>query len=327
MKKIWVAGLIILLFVSLCTGSYVSGDTPPATLDLTIPDYEVTASANVDYVAIPGGLMLTIEEGRPKVPYYSTLVDYPKGYRVQDVVLKDRAGLMTTTGLRLPVVILSDNLTQPVVMKNGWYPEESFAWKLWENEDSSTTLVIQVFPFYYEPETTDVKFYKNYSFSIEYILSNVAITSIYPDKDIYAPGDTVKIDISLNNSGDEQDVVVSTVIKEYASETTIAGLPLKSIKGLSGEASLTEEWNSSGTGEGNYYAEVTLSDTTGNILDKKTAGISLGVPSSTTPEETTPTEQAATTTQFPTLYVVLGAVIVVLIIIIVVVLTRPKKKV
>jgi hypothetical protein len=275
----------------------------------------VTTSANIDYVEIPEGQMLTAEEGRPKVPYYTKSIDYPKGYRVQDVVLKERAGLVTATGLRLPIVILNDTPTQPIKMKAGWYPEESYSWKLWENADGSTTLAIKMYPFYYDPETTDVKYYKNYSFDIEYTISNIAITALFPDKDIYSPGDKVSLDIGLDNSGEMQDVVVSIVIKQYGSDVTVVGLPLKSLKGLAGEASLTEEWNTQGVEKGSYYAEVTLSDTAGNILDKKIIEIPIGV-SITTPtaiQETTPSGQETTPAAFPTLYVIIGVVVIVVI--------------
>jgi hypothetical protein len=332
MRKTWVASLVFLLCLSLTTGSNYASAEPPASLELTIPDYIVTTTGNVDFVEIPDGMMLTKEEGRPEVPYYATSIDYPKGYRVQDVALKERAGLVTATGLRLPIVILNDTPTQPIKMKEGWYPEESYSWRLWENADGSTTLAIQLYPFYYNPETTEVKFYKNYSFSIEYTISNIAITALFLDKDIYSPGDKVSLDISLNNPGEMQNVVVSVLIKQYGSDVTIIGLPLKSLKGLAGDASLTEEWDSLGIEEGYYYAEVTLSDTSGNILDKKTADISIGISetiSPSAPETTSPTQETTlpTQTEFPTLYVIIGvAVVVVAVIITLLIFIRYRKK-
>jgi len=107
----------------------------------------VTAIDNLDYVEIPGGEVLVEEEGRPRVPYYIKSIDYPEGHRVQEVILKERSGLVTATGLRLPVVILSQYPELPVEMKAGWYPEEEYGWRLWENPDGSTTLVIELYPF------------------------------------------------------------------------------------------------------------------------------------------------------------------------------------
>lgn len=296
MRKGWTLGVVFLiLFIS----SIAAGAEPLSSVEVSIPDYTVTAIGNLDYVEIPEGGILIAEEGRPMVPYYIKSIDYPEGYRVQEVILKERAGLETATGLRLPVVILDPSPELPIEMKKGWYPEEEYGWRLWENPDGSTTLVIELYPFYYNPETTDVEFYKTYRFDIEYIVSNVEITALYPDKDIYAPGDEVTLDIRLNNHGEMQNVVVSVLIKQYGSDVTVAGLPLRSLKELVGNASLTMEWDSSETEEGYYYAEVTLSDTAGNTLDKKTIGILIEV-SEESPQLT--------------LYVIIGAIVIVAIV-------------
>lgn len=307
MKKGLTLGVVFLiLFIS----STVAGSEPLSSFEVSIPDYIVTTMDNLDYVEIPGGEVLVEEEGRPMVPYYIESIDYPEGYCVQEVILKERSGLVTATGLRLPVVILSQYPELPVEMKEGWYPEEEYGWRLWENPDGSTTLVIALYPFYYDPETTDVKFYQNYHFDIEYIVSNVEITVLYLDKDIYAPGDEVTIDIRLNNPGEMQDVIVSPIIKQYGSDVTVAGLPLRSLKELAGNASLTVEWDSSEIEEGYYYAEVTIKDTAGNTLAKKTIGILIEVS-----EE--PTRL--------TLYMIIGAIVIVAIVALFVV-RRLKKK-
>jgi len=270
--------LFLALSLILGMGVYAYGAEPGSVLEVTVPDYEVDTIAGLDYVDIPGGNVLLVE-GKPRVPYYSVSVDYPKGHRVQDVTLKERAGMVTATGLKLPTVVVkplsSSGSDLPPDGNEGWYPEEDYRWRVWENPDGSTTLVIVMYPFYYNPETTDVKFYKNYRFDIEYIISNVEITRLYTDKDIYERGDEVTLDIQLNNSGATQDVVVSTVIKQYGLGETVAGLPLRSLKNLVGDASLTAEWDSGGTMPGSYYAEVILTDTAGNMLDKKVAMITL----------------------------------------------------
>jgi len=298
MRKEWTLGIVFLmLFIS----STAAGAESLSYVKVSIPDYTVTTIGNLDYVEIPEGEILITEEGRPMVPYYTKSIDYPKGYRVQEVVLKERAGLETATGLR-------------------------YGWRLGENPDGNTTLVIELYPFYYNPETTDVKFYKNYRFDIEYIVSNVEITGLYLDKDIYVPRDKVRVDIRLNNPGEMQNVVVSVLIKQYGSDVTVAGLPLRSLKELSGDASLTAEWDSSGTEEGYYYAEVTLKDTAGNTLDKKTIGILIEVseaPPKPTPE--TPPTTPQRPTKFPTLYVIIGAVVVVAIVALFVVIRLRKK--
>lgn len=320
MKSRWILSVVILLLASSPT-SISYGAESLSSMELSIPDYTVTTKGGLDYVEIPGGEILLAEEGRPRVPYYTTSVDYPKGYRVQDVVLRERSGLMMATGLRLSIVVIDPNRELDIEMKKGWYPEEDYKWRIWENPDGNTTLIIVMYPFYYDPETSDVKFYKNYCFDIEYVISSVSITSLTLARETYEPGDKVPIDIWLDNSGETQDVIVNTVIKEYGSDETVAGLPLRSLRSLAGDASVTAEWDTSGIELGYYYAEVTLADTAGNVLDKKTVGVPIQV--SEAPER--PTETPEKPTEFPTLYLIIGGVVVAAIVAAVLVIKSRKK--
>lgn len=319
-KGLW---LSIILALGLFLGgiSYANGAEPPSVLEVVVPDYEVDTIGGLDYVDIPGGHILLVD-GKPRVPYYSVSVDYPNGYRIQEVTLAERSELLTATGLKLPTVVMqplsSPGSQSSPIGNEGWYPKEDYNWRVWENADGSTTLVISIYPFYYNPETTDVKFYKSYRFDIEYIVSSVEVTALYLDKDIYAPGDEVRVDIWLKNSGETQDVVVGTVIKQYGSDEIVAGLPLRSLKNLAGEASLTAEWDSSGADEGYYYAEVTVTDTAGNTLDRETVGFPVEVSEAATkPTPEKPTE-------FPILYVIVGAVVAVVIVVLVLMARRKR---
>jgi hypothetical protein len=302
-------GLIVALLLFVCIGSPSVGAESPEFLEIVISDYTVNTTGNVDYVEIPEGEILVEEEGRPMVPYYIESIDYPEGHRVQNVILKERCGLVTATGLRLPVVVLNQYPESPVEMKEGWYPEDEYDWRLWENVDGSTTLVINLYPFYYDPDTTSVRFYKNYSFDIAYVISDVEIIALHTAKDTYASGEQVTIDIALNNPGEQQDVIVSTLIRQYGSDVTVAGLPLTPLHELVGNASLTVEWDSGRTEEGYYYAEVTLSDTTG-VLDKETTGIFI---------------QTSEGFSSPILYVIIGAFVVAAVVTLFVVKRRRKK--
>lgn len=275
MRKEWTQVIILLIFVF---SSIASGSEPLSSVKISIPDYKVNKVANLDYVEIPEGEILLAEEGRPRVPYYTQSIDYPDGYRVQDVILKKKAGLRTATGLKLPVVILNPQLKSYPKMKEGWYPEEEYEWKVWDNPDGSATLVIIVYPFYYNPTTTDVKFYKNYQFDIKYTFSSVSIISVATDRNVYDPGDNIKADVNLNNNGKALDITLTATIKKEGTDELVYSLPTRSLEKLSGDASLSLEWNTKGTPTGNYLFEIKLSDVSGNILDKRSVAFRLGNP-------------------------------------------------
>ena len=275
MRKEWTQVIILLIFV---LSSTASGSEPLSSVKINIPDYKVNKVANLDYVEITEGEILLAEEGRPRVPYYTQSIDYPDGYRVQDVILKKKAGLRTATGLKLPVVILNPQLKSYPKMKEGWYPEEEYKWKAWDNPDGSATLVIIIYPFYYNPKTTDVKFYKNYTFDIKYIFSSVSIVSVAMDRNVYDPGDNIKADVNLNNNGKALDITLTATIKKEGTDELVYSLPTRSLEKLSGDASLSLRWKTKGFPTGNYIAEVEVKNRTGDILDKKTVAYRLGNP-------------------------------------------------
>lgn len=312
-SKACILSVILFLFFLNFASAVVSESI--TFLELKIPEYQVTTIDNLDYVGIPGGEILIQEEGRPEVPYFIKTIDYPRGCRVQNVILRERSNLTTTTNLKLPVVILSPYPELPIEMKKGWYPEEEYDWKVWENPDGSTTLVIALYAFYYNPETTDVKFYRNYKFDIKHIISTVDITDLTLDKDTYQPGDSIVIDLLVNSFGEAQDVVVNFDLRRYGSDEMIDGLPLRSLKKLIGEASLTARWNSDNAEPGFYYVEASLTDSAGNLLDKNTLGFEIQL--AETPEK--PTE---TSTVY---FIIVGVAITVIAIIALLIMKKRSK--
>jgi len=245
---------------------------PASSQDVIVPDYVVTTTEGIDYVEIPGGDLL-LDVGQYRIPYYSISLDYPQGYKVQDVTLVDRSGLVTDTGLHIPTNTLDIALPTADVQTSAsqstvWVPEDEYRWDLLENPDGSSTLIITMYPFYYNPYSTDVMFYKNYSFAINYITTPVTMT-LTTDKDTYQPGEDVAVDLDLHNAGEAQDVVVNVLVKQYPTGEVMDSLLLDTLEGLSGEASFSTVWDSSGVESGLYYAEVTLKDTSGTVLDRR----------------------------------------------------------
>jgi hypothetical protein len=258
---------------------------PLSSLEVNVPNYKVTRINGLDHVEIPGGQLLLVHD-MPMVPYYATLVDYPRGYEVTDVVLTERSGLATTTDLNLPVVNMdpdrdeSEKLETPSESTGAeWYPEEEYSWEVIENPDGSTTLLIMIYPFYYNPLTTDIEFYRNYKFDISYTASTVEILALTTDKEVYPEGDTILVNLRLNNSGDAQDVLCEAVVKAGSSGEIIDGLLLHVLKGFTGLASFSPQWDSSEVTPGYYFVEVTLKDTGGKVLDQKTDMFRLGISS------------------------------------------------
>ena len=230
--------------------------------------YVVSKVVGYDHVSIPGGLVYMFEEGRPRVPYLVKIIDYPAGVVVQDVVMESRSGLTTTTGLRLPIVILDDTRTTDPTPVPGIWPKQAFAWRFTRNNDGAGTLVLSVFPFYYDPATTSVQFYQAYRFSVSHTTSTVAIAEMSIEQDAYQLGETVRADVRLRNAGAAQDIFVAAAIRARGSDQAQGGMPVRLLKEVSGDASVAVEWPSGNAGAGSYIMEVTLMSTQSNVLDR-----------------------------------------------------------
>ena len=257
---------------------------PSEAVQVTIPDYQVSTIGNVDYVEIPGGAFL-LEDGQPQVPCYAVELGYPAGCQVQEVVLAEKGGELRDTDMNLPIVV--EEIAAPQGTDDaatgdgqGWYPSQDYRWHSQRKPDGSTTLVIVVYPFFYNPRTTNVKFYRDYSFAVDYVVTGVSITSLATDAREYEQGEPVTLDLELANSGETQDVVVSVVVKEHGGlGENVDGLLLEMLKEFSGQASFSPQWDSGGFQPGYYAVEATLKDTSGNVLDISSDMLRLGISS------------------------------------------------
>lgn len=241
---------------------------------------------------IPGGeLWLKIEE--PQVPIYPVVVSVPQGYRVQDVQMTYRSAPSVTQGLSLTVnVAYTDTLDSAQVAaaraalqerlaspdgsgEDGWFPTADFDWSVMPNNDGSSNLNLTLFPFFYNPLTTDVRFHQNYTFSIRYTTPGISLTWFTTDRTVYAPGELVNVDIGLASAA-PTDVVVEASVHHAVSDEVVDGLLLRTLTGLSGEAAFATSWDSRGVAAGDYYMRVTLRDAAGDLLDQATRQIQLG---------------------------------------------------
>ncbi len=255
-----------------------------STLQIQVPDYEVTDIDGFDHVDIPGGRLL-LGSGKYRIPYWTVSIDYPRGVRVRDVVLTDRSGLTVTTGLHIPTTTVThqgtNNLARsaiPSAVEDEWRPdlEETYSWTLIENSDGGTTLELGMLPFYYNPASTDVRFYRDFDFEIQTVASTVELVSLTTDQSVYVQGDPVSITLVLSNSVDAQDVIVNAVVKAFP-DRPVAGLPLRNLHDVSGMAFWTLEWDSSGIAPGDYYVEVELRNSQGDVIDTDSERFGLGI--------------------------------------------------
>jgi len=272
LKKYWLTALILL-----AVGAAVAAE-PPTSLKVTIPDYKLVKYGTLDHIELPEGRLLITEERRPEIPYYLSITGYPSGYRIQAVTMKSRTGEETRTGVKLPPVLLDTAQVGTPTLKQGLYPTRDFDWQASRNRDGSSQLAIAIYPFFYDPKTTDLKAYKDYEFEVRYVKTTVSISDVSTDKQVYDPGETVKVRTRLNNTGKPQPAVVAaTVVKGFAG-THVADLPAKKLDALGRSDSVTMDWPSTGIPAGDYDLKVAVKDTAGTELDEGRTTFRIGNP-------------------------------------------------
>jgi len=252
------------------------------TLQVDIPAFTVTENLyppGLDLAEIPGGQMW-LGGGEPRVPFYSVTYDYPFGKRVQQVRLVARSDPQYAYDLDLPAnpltVTRSNDSPQIPTPGDGWFPNRDFTWETSNNPDGSQSLILILFPFDYNVQTGEARFYNQYLFDVITVASPVQILSITPDQLIYPPGASVNAVIELTNTTPATDIIASAIIRREGEMVMTAALPMQTLKELSGQAGFSLTWESGGTASGSYQVEVSLFDLQGNLLDRMAQSFELG---------------------------------------------------
>ena len=253
---------------------------PLGTVEIDIPEFQVTTVDGLDWVTIPGGNTLFVPD-QPVVPLYTVGTPIPEGYQVQDVTLTSRTGLTSGTGLNLPpAALVWDSAGTGSIAEEasaGWWPTETFDWEIVPEPDGGSVLLLRLAPFSYNAATTGYKFYQAYELEVASQATGITIELLGTDRLAYAQGEPVQMDLWLSNEGEMQDVLVEAVIRAAETEQVVDGLPLRSLTGLSGLATYADAWDSTGFSAGDYMLAVTIRDSEGAVLDRERTEFSLGL--------------------------------------------------
>ena len=275
MKYLISIGFILCLLIVSAEGQ---GSEPKTSVSVTIPDYQVSTDEGMSAVTIPGGSVLEAEEGRPVVPYYREKIAYPRSHRVSQVTMKERAGKRDAPGLKLALVNLDTVPLPSGMIKRGVYPLRDFSWRMKESDEGSDTLVLEIFPFFYDPATSQGTFYNRYEFNIAYVRSTVQIGSVVTDKIEYDPGDVVKVTAELSNTGTPVDVGCKGTVYRALTKDQKAQIPGTKPERLEKSKTITLDWPTANVPTGTYTIEVAASDPAGNLLATNQVTVMIGRP-------------------------------------------------
>ncbi len=262
------------------TGALQAKGDVPEGLDVQIPDYTVTSIDGTDYVQIPGGQTL-IDPGQYQVPYWVETVMIPAGHVVQDVTMVEISEPESGRGLHLPLSptdFLENDEGEPFVPEEHvWYPDIPFRYEVIPDDNGGQMLVLMIYPFSYNSETTEFRFFNRYGFSFSITQSMAEITDASVKKEAVLPGQPIDILTGMNNLGEDTLTTrLRAVIRPYAGKNNVDGLPIHTLELPPGHSALVESWPTEGIPDGHYRIEVILEDMDGNVLDTAAASFTLG---------------------------------------------------
>lgn len=263
-------------------------DGPIGQVGIVVPDYTVTTDEEgMDHVTLPGdGEWLNLNDY--VVPTWKETFTYPQGQRVQDVVLTAQSGLTVATGLHIPTDTMAidcncaavptlsqsaDAALQNTTAISGWYPqfEPEYEWAVYENPDGTSILEIIIYPFTYNPVTTDARFYRKWGFDVEVFTTTVSIGDLSLPQPTYRLTETVTANLVIDNADAEQSVVVWAEVRSNQDDSVVSALPLQTLHAVSGTSAL-ELAVPAGLAAGDYTFAATLADMEGNVLDSDQTG-------------------------------------------------------
>ncbi len=275
----------------------------PPTLTIDLPAFTRETIDGVDYIDIPSDDALgthsgTLNTGQHEypVPMYIHTIEVPAGEQVQSVTLTNRDDRSIYENINLPLIEMAESSAsgsllpalRPQVLSSvpghDWSPnfEQPFTWSVYDQVEGGSTLTIILHPFYYDPAALYAEYYRHFEFDIETISTTVTITDASTDKPAYNPGETVLLDLKVENSGvTPQNLVVSTSLLKNGTGEAVEGFDLAALDQLTGEGLLNLAWNWSNPAilPGDYTIEIVIEDMEGHRLAQRSVDINLGVTS------------------------------------------------
>jgi hypothetical protein len=253
---------------------------PPTTIAVTVPDYIVEEYGGYHHVTIPGGGTLH-EPNRPVVPTFTREEPLPVGYRVQEVALVSRSAPTTAEGLHLFSGIEEADTTAAQINTSAaladWWPTEPFRWEVEPFPDGTGLLRIHIYPFVYDPATSQARFYKEHTFTVSYTVSGVEIYLVGRGPLGYGAGEETAAILWVENRGQPVDAVVSAVVRSERPGSEAHDLLLQTLADLQGLAHFPLRWETDGFAAGNYMIQVEVRDLNGDLLDSTVTTVQLGI--------------------------------------------------
>lgn|GEM_PF-4151872 len=255
-------------FLCKSAGSYIHS----LYANVSISTYNITHLENgYDLISIPGE-GFTMEEGEFALPSVTTEILLPKGSELCSINLTSCNKKKLPGTYNIPIshieIIGFGNQNNSSPQSNISLNHPLYSSIGIENPNGTKTIVIQISPIEYNPDTNEVSLYNYFNFSIEYLLSNIQMSDLVFNKLQFEPGENISISTNIVNTWSNL-----TNLSLYAS---VEGIGITTnvtnnvqLSTFSFGADTIGIWNGTFNESGYYFIKAVLKDSLNNTLDTK----------------------------------------------------------
>jgi PKD repeat protein len=280
--SITLLSLVLTFFLVNRFGSpVIHADSPPPTIELTLPDFTVKTLEGKDTVTIPEGILLSVV-GKPYVPFFQKRFTYSANFSIQNVTLVDRSQIKEGKGLNIPNFKFEIDQEGkvpkvPEQEQKDWFPEKDFEWEIDEKPDGSKMLLVTIYPFYYNAKTTEYKYVQHYKFTVEFIPTLLQIKEFKPDKDVFELGQPATFTASLYYQDNKSTNLIASLMISDLEKKEVDQAMMIDLSELEGEnTNLAIEWKNDKKLAGTYYGRLEIRDFEGRLIDFKQTSFRIG---------------------------------------------------
>jgi hypothetical protein len=287
-KTVWIfitlLSLVLAFFLFNHNNSpVIRADSPPSTIELTIPDFTVKNLNGKDTVTIPDGSLLSIVD-KPYVPFIQKRFTYSAYFSIQNVTLVERSQIKEGKGLHIPN--FKFEIDQPGIVpkvpdaeQKDWFPDKDFEWEIDEKPDGSKMLLVSIYPFFYNAKTTEYKYIQHYKLNVEFITTLLQIKAFKPDKDVFELSEPATFTADLYYQDNKPANLIANMLITDLEKKAVDQVPMVDLSGLEGETTnLTVEWKNDKKLAGTFYGRLEIRDLEEHLIDFKQVTFRVGRP-------------------------------------------------
>ena len=177
-------------------------DIHTLNVNISISNYTLVDTGGYDIISIPGAGFGCDSNGYTVPSLSSANINLTKNSEPQNINLTSFKKIKLPGTYNFPFwspTVIGHNGSTTSAIDNSSKP--LYTPLFVENPNGTKTVVIQILPVEYNPDTCEAYLYTDFNFSIDYLISNVQLSDLYISKQYISKGEEISVSTNLVNTG------------------------------------------------------------------------------------------------------------------------------